>query len=80
MGRQPARQLRAAPATSFEGRPFAAAASDTRYFNRRELRAAGAIKARPLGANFKIAKWDQVLNGLTVFREERPPGAKSPYG
>jgi erythromycin esterase-like protein len=78
MGRQPVRQLSAAPGASLEGQAFATPSSDTRYFNVRQLRAFGAIQARPLGADFKMAKWDQVLDGLVVFREERPPVPKSP--
>jgi erythromycin esterase-like protein len=78
LGRQPARQLSVAPSSSLEGQAFAGPALDTRYFNLSRLRAFGALQARPLGADFKIARWDQVLDGLVVFREERPPVPKSP--
>lgn len=73
MGRQPARQLSAAPGSSVEGQAFATEGPDTRYFNVSQLRQLGAIPARPLGADFKTAKWDAALDGLVVFREERPP-------
>jgi erythromycin esterase-like protein len=78
MGRQPVRQLSSAPSASVEGQAFTDPALDTRYFNLSQLRAFGAIQGRPLGADFKIARWDQVLDGLVVFREERPPVPKSP--
>lgn len=73
MARQPVRQLSVAPDLSLEGQAFAANNSDTRYFNLNELRKFGDIPARPLGADFKTAKWDEVLDGLVVFREEQPP-------
>jgi erythromycin esterase-like protein len=78
LGRQPVRQLSVAPSASLEGQAFTDPGLDTRYFNLSQLRAFGAVQARPLGADFKIAKWDQVLDGLVVFREERPPVPKSP--
>jgi erythromycin esterase-like protein len=73
MARQPVRQLSVAPDLSLEGQAFAANNSDTRYFNLNELRKFGDIPARPLGADFKTARWDEVLDGLVVFREEQPP-------
>jgi erythromycin esterase-like protein len=76
MGRQPARALIDAPAASLEGRAFIGTDADTRYFTRRELRGLARIAARPLGATFTTAAWDRVLDGLIVFREERPPVAK----
>ena len=33
----------------------------------------GAIPARALGAGFKTARWDEVVDGMVVFREERAP-------
>jgi hypothetical protein len=33
----------------------------------------GAIPGRALGAGFKTARWDEVVDGMVVFREERPP-------
>jgi erythromycin esterase-like protein len=73
MARQPVRQLVASPGLSLEGRAFAGVDGDTRYFNGSQLRQFGAVLARPLGPDFKTAKWDAVLDGLVVFREERPP-------
>jgi erythromycin esterase-like protein len=73
MARQPVRKLSVAPDLSLEGQAFEANNSDTHYFNLNELRKFGDIPARPLGADFKTAKWDEVLDGLVVFREEDPP-------
>jgi erythromycin esterase-like protein len=73
MARQPVRQLSVAPDLSLEGRALANNNSDTHYFELSQLREFGAIPARPLGADFKSAKWDEVLDGLVVFREEHPP-------
>lgn len=73
MGRQPARQLSVAPSGSIESQAFATEATDMRYFDTGQLRKFGAIAARPLGADFKTATWDAVLDGLVVIREERPP-------
>jgi erythromycin esterase-like protein len=79
MGRQPVRSLPAAPANSLEGRAVADGASDPRYFNLSQLRELGSIPARPLGLDFKTASWSDVLDGVVVFREERPPRLSSQY-
>jgi erythromycin esterase-like protein len=73
MARQPVRQLGVAPPSSLEGQAFAKDDADTRYFGLNQLRTFGAITARPTGPDFKTAKWDEVLDGLVVFRQERPP-------
>jgi erythromycin esterase-like protein len=73
MTRQPERPLAAAPENSLEGQAFGNGDSDTRYFDATQLRKLGRIGARPLGLDFKTAKWDDVLDGLVVFREEHPP-------
>lgn len=62
-----------APKTSLEGQAFATGGSDTRYFNSAQLKKVGPIAARPTSAEFKTAKWDEVFDGLVVFREDRPP-------
>jgi erythromycin esterase-like protein len=71
--RQSVRQWSAAPATSLEGQAFATGSSDTRYLNSAQLRKVGPIAARPTSADFETAKWDEVLDGIIIFREERPP-------
>ena len=73
MARQPVRRLSVAPGSSLEGQAIAASDADTRFFSLSQLHRYGAISARPLGSDFKTAKWDRVLDGLVVFREEHPP-------
>ena len=70
---QPVRQLSVAPGDSLEGKAFGARDSDTVYLSLRELRKFGSIAARPLGAGFKTARWNEVLDGLLIFREEQAP-------
>jgi erythromycin esterase-like protein len=70
---QPVRQLSAAPDGSLEWRLFANRASDTVYISLQQLRNFGSVGARPLGTSFQTARWDDVLDGLVVFREERAP-------
>lgn len=78
MVRQPARQWSVAPKTSLEGQAFATGSSDTRYLNSAQLTKVGSIAARPTSAEFKTAKWDEVLDGIVIFREERPPTFSKP--
>ncbi len=73
MARQPVRTLSVAPEASLEAQAFANGSSDPRYFNSTQLRKLGPIAARPTSADFKTAEWDEVLDGIVVFREERPP-------
>jgi len=71
---QPVRQLSDAPDTSLEWQSFANRGdSDTVYVSLKQLRKFGSVGARPLGISFKTARWDDVLDGLVVFREERAP-------
>ena len=71
---KPVQQLSATPDTSLEWRAFANRDSDTVYISLKQLRKFGPVGARPLGPSFKTARWDGVLDGLVVFREERAPG------
>ena len=70
---QPVRQLSAAPASSLEGQVFAHRDPDSVYLSRKQLREYGSVAARPLGTSFKAAHWDQVLDGLIIFRQEHAP-------
>jgi erythromycin esterase-like protein len=70
---QPVRELSAAPDSSLEWRSFANCDSDTVYLSLKQLRKFGSVGARPLGTDFKTARWDNVLDGLVVFRQERAP-------
>jgi erythromycin esterase-like protein len=70
---QPERQLSPAPPGSLEGQSFARRAGNAVYLSRRDLRRIGPIPARPLGTTFTTAPWDQVLDGLVIFRQEQAP-------
>jgi len=70
MAGQPVRQLSVAPDDSLDGR---AIANGENYVSLGELRKMGAIPGRALGAGFKTARWDEVVDGMVVFRKERPP-------
>ena len=69
---QPIQQLSPAPEGSLERRAFAGV-GDSRYYDRKELQELGVIAGRALGTGFKTAMWDELCDGLVVFREERPP-------
>ena len=73
MAGQPVRPLPPAPPGSLEGRVLADRDGDVVYLSRNELRNNGAIAARPLGANCTTARWNQVLDGLVIFRREQAP-------
>jgi hypothetical protein len=73
MAGQPVRQLSVAPGTSLERKAFTARDSDTVYLSLRELRKFGSIAAHPLGSSFTTARWNEVLDGLLIFREEQAP-------
>lgn len=71
--RRPIQQLNDAPPSSLEGQIFAESHSDGVYLSRKQLRKYGSVAARPLGIDFKTAHWEQVLDGLVIFRKERAP-------
>jgi erythromycin esterase-like protein len=73
MARQPVRQLSDAPAESLEAQAFANNDSETHYFNLDKIRKSGSIPCRATGSGFKTAKWNEVVDGLVVFRQEHPP-------
>jgi erythromycin esterase-like protein len=70
---QPVLQLSVAPDDSLEAQALAGRDSDTVYIPLEQLRKFGLVAARPLGTSFSMARWDEVLDGLFVFREEQPP-------
>jgi erythromycin esterase-like protein len=70
---QPVRQLSVAPDDSLEAQALAGRDSETIYISLKQLRKFGLVAARPLGTSFSTARWDGVLDGLVVFREERAP-------
>ncbi len=63
--------LTEAPPDSLEGQCLAAG-QDLRYLDAAALGALGGIAARPIRYEFVVAHWDQVLDGLVVFRREHP--------
>jgi len=74
----PATQLSAAPNNSLVGQAFANYDSDTHYMNARQIRKLGPVPARPLGTNFRTARWDEVVDGMMLFRTEHPPTLVQP--
>jgi erythromycin esterase-like protein len=71
--RQPIRHLSDAPPSSLEGHIFAHSDSDSIYLSRKQLREYNSVEARPLGTDFKTAHWNEVVDGLVIFRKERAP-------
>ncbi len=76
LGSHPASQLTAAPDLSLEQQAFARNSGDTHYFDKHDLQRMGPVESRALGTGFVKAKWDEVFDGILVFREERPPQRK----
>jgi erythromycin esterase-like protein len=76
--RKPPTELPIAPADSLEGQVFAQPGEDLRYVDREQLARLGTITARPVEYAFTAASWSQVLDGLVVFRRERPPQFATP--
>ena len=77
LGRQPARTLIAAPESSLEAKALQSAEADIRYVDTKTLSQFGSIAARPLGADFKTARWSEVVDALVVLRQEHPPSPTS---
>ena len=71
--RPPVHELSTAPGNSLEARSFANHDSAAVYLSLKQLRKFGSVEARPLGSDFKIAQWDQIVDALVVFRRERAP-------
>jgi len=68
-----ARLLPPAPPNSLERQVLRVGGNDVRYVGPEQLREFGLISARPVGPEFKSARWNVVFDGLVVVREERPP-------
>lgn len=69
----PVQHLAVAPPYSLEGKIIPQSHSDVVYLSRQQLHKEGAIAARIVGADFAVAHWDKVLDGVVIFRKERPP-------
>jgi erythromycin esterase-like protein len=72
---KPAIPLDAAPAESLEARAFAGDGTpDLRYLGPAELAQRAPAAARAIDYNaFATAAWHEILDGMIVLREERPP-------
>lgn len=70
---RPVQHLSDAPLTSLESRAFANSGADAVYVSRKQLHKDQSIAARVFGTAFKTARWDEVLDGLVIFRKERAP-------
>lgn len=73
MGRQPARPLPTAPPNSLESRVFEHGDAGPIYLDPAQLQTLGSLPSRVFSVDFKTANWSDVLDGLVVIREERPP-------
>jgi len=69
-GREP-RTISEAPANSLEGRALADKQT-LRYLDAEALHELGPIEGRPINHVFHRARWDEVLDGIVVFRQEEP--------
>lgn len=68
------RPIAAPPTGSLEARALAATQADAVYLDRAALAALGPIAAAPLRhGDYAVRRWDALLDGLVVFRAERPP-------
>lgn len=70
---QPDRAIAVAPQDSLEGRALAGARRDTVYLDLPHLKAIGAVPGRLLGDDVVMAAWQRALDGVVVFRQQRPP-------
>ena len=70
---QPTRTLSAAPGSSLEAQGFVHFRQDTVYLSRENLRSDCGLASRALDIDFTSAHWDQLLDGLIIFRTERAP-------
>jgi erythromycin esterase-like protein len=70
---QPVKQLGDAPPSSIEAQVFAHTDADTAYLSREQLRRYNSIEGRPLDITPTAARWDQVIDGLVLFRQEHAP-------
>lgn len=71
--RPPAKPLAPAPPDSLEAQALGPDGAGMRYLDRSELAHLGPIASRARGETFSRVPWAQVIDGLVVFREERPP-------
>jgi erythromycin esterase-like protein len=70
---QPDRAVAIAPQDSLESRALAGARRDAVYLDMPHLNAIGTVPGRLLGDDFVTAAWQRALDGVVVFRQQRPP-------
>lgn len=71
--KQPVTQLSDAPPSSLEAQVFAHSELNTIYLSLEQLRQYNLVEARALGPDFKTGRWDEIVDGLVLFRQERAP-------
>jgi len=70
--RPPAKPLAVAPPDSLEAKALLGGAG-VRYVARGELERLGPTASRAMGEAFSRVPWAEVVDGMVVFREDRPP-------
>jgi erythromycin esterase-like protein len=72
-GRRQTNVLPAAPADSIEAKTFVDRAATERYLDKANLQTIGEAPGRVLAEDFHVARWAEAIDGLVMFREDRPP-------
>lgn len=67
------RQLVTAPAGSLEARALAGSTADSAYLGPARLAKLGTLTGAAFNHQFEELNWGAALDGIVVFREERPP-------
>lgn len=70
--RPPAKPLAVAPPDSLEAKALLGG-TGVRYVDRGELERLGPMASRAMGETFSRVPWAEVVDGMVVFREDRPP-------
>ena len=70
---EPARPMPPAPTGSLESLALADSDAAAVYLDTRRLHLIGTVPGRPLQANYATTIWDRALDGVVVFRQQRPP-------
>jgi erythromycin esterase-like protein len=70
---EPARLLPPAPPGALESIALANSDAAAVYLNAQRLHVIGMVPGRPLQPNYVTTIWSRALDGVVVFREQRPP-------
>ncbi len=76
-GRHDIHDLPVAPPDSLEAQAMRASGSDAVYVGSAQLAAAGAGPGAIFRHSYQTLPWSKLLDGVAVFREERPPSSAS---